>query len=386
MNVIRWAAIAAVLCVLSACSSKPPGCADEEVVSLFRSMILEDETSSGKELRAADAKGIVRDYLDRAKVTLNNVVSEGYAAESKRQSCKATVRVEFSDDKGWEKEIPYSTQLTVDGKGKFVLEAEGLAALTLLSRKAVSEHYLETRWGGTWAGTYACSGVNGEASGPRGPFSMPVELVVEGYRAKLERLTAGGGVEKLDGGSPDINGAFTLEGRGRNAGDDQWQTRFVGRADGDLLVAEGTIGPVSFDAKPLRSCTLRLSKGAGGAEAKATEVALPATGSASGWPGTYAGEGDSDVTLEVKQQGTDEKYPVLLSTNTARTGGGCGGSVSGFATASGNELRIVAEAEGQRCEAVAKRSGNGIELEEGAGCNNFHGAACGFSAQLKKLQ
>lgn len=382
MNMIRWAAIAALLYLCAACSSKPPGCADEAVVGLMRSMLLEDGSSDGQALRAADTRGIASKYLDAAKVTLSSVVSEGYQADAKRQSCKATVRMEFPDGQGWEKEVPFSTQLTVDGKGQFVLEAEGLGELKLLARKATEEHYLETRWAGLWSGTYSCGGLDGEADGPRGPFSMPVQMLVEKQDVKLERVTAGGGVEELQGRRPGVDGKFSLQGRGRNAGDDLWEIAFEGQAEGEALVATGTSKTVGhFDVRPLRKCSLRLVKGDAPEQRAA---ALPGATNAEGWPGTYSGTGDGEVTLEVKPAGADKRHPVAMTTSTASAGGGCGGAVEGFGTASGDELRIVAESDGQRCEAVAKRSGNGIELEEGAGCNFFHGAACGFSASLTR--
>lgn len=380
MNLIRWAAVAALLCFLTACSNKPPGCADAEVADLMRSMVLDDETGDGKTLRALDAKGIVPKYVEAAKVTLSNTVSDGYNEQAKRLSCKANVAVKFPDGKGWTKEIPFTTQLTVDG-GKFVLEAAGIDELTLLARKAIKSHYLETRWGGTWSGAYACSGLDGEISGPRGPFNMNVELVVDGQRAKLERLTAGGGVETLEGWAPALDGSFSIEGRGRNAGDDQWQMELKFQADGDTLVGTGTSTTVSLvNRRALRNCTVKLTRGGVGSAAVA---AVPEAVKA-GWPGTYVGDGDGEVTLVVQAARSDKQYPVSMSTNTAKTGGGCGGSVDGLATESGDELRIVAQADGQRCEATVKRQGAALELMEGQGCNYFHGAACGFSATLRQ--
>jgi hypothetical protein len=200
---------------------------------------------------------------------------------------------------------------------------------------------------------------------------MQVTLVVAEGSGSLERLTHGGGFEKLKGSLSETS--MSLAGEGRNGPDDFWRTAFTGKFSGTTFVAEG--GLVSDFGAAVRSCSLNLSHGAP-VSPNTSQLIDPAS-----IAGSYAGSGEGgQVTMVIEPKGQDGKFPVQLSTKV--TEGGCGGGASGWATYAGTQLSIVAEADGNRCHVQGTVGAKGIELEEGDGCLRFHGAACGFSASL----
>ena len=90
MKIIVWLAsalAAAMLVALSACSDKPPGCADDEVRTTATELIVGE---ARKHVATADdPEGLLSKYLDKSTVTLTNIVDDGYHPDQKKQSCKA---------------------------------------------------------------------------------------------------------------------------------------------------------------------------------------------------------------------------------------------------------------------------------------------------------
>jgi hypothetical protein len=371
----RWIGLIAVLIGLTGCSQKPPGCADPEVQTTMRQLLLGE-----REPGAGSSDPVAVEVLKEIKLSLTNVVSEGYQADARKQSCRATLSVELPGGKSIAPDVVYATQLTVDKEGSFLLTVENAAMLQLALTGGLPKIISERRWGGEWQGEMSCT------ASTRPGMPQP-EAFTERFKAVVKEgglsahLSGREGISLASGGISDSEPETFLDSDGREGQPGHTRLMVWLKPNGASLTGKAEYVDMGLvkTGDIIRRCTVSMAKGSAPAG-----TATPQPVAQLGWPGTYTGEGDGDVTLEVKQQGADKKYPVSLSTNTARSGGGCSGSVTGFAAESGTELRIVAEADGQRCEAVAKRSGNGIELEEGPGCNYFHGAACGFSATLTR--
>ncbi|MBN8505530.1 MAG: hypothetical protein J0L58_13755 [Burkholderiales bacterium] len=359
---------------LTGCSQKPPGCADAEVQSTMREMLVQPIPSAFPGIDASE----IAELAKEVKLVLTNVVSEGYQADAKKQMCRATLEIQHPDGKKITPEVVYATQMTVDKPGSFMLTVENADALRVVATSSLPFIIHARRWTGKWAGDLVCSASSKSSAPDAGAFTERITANMNAGKVNVE-LSGREGITLLTGSIEILEPVVQLSSEGRDAQPAHTSLRLGMKPQGALLSGTAeyvdkrweTIGQV------IRRCTVSMTK-----DGSSAGVAAAPPSDQKGWPGTYTGEGDGEVTLEVKQPGSDNRFPVSLSTNTAKTGGGCGGAVQGFATEAGNELRIVAEADGQRCEAVAKRSGSGVELEEGAGCNYFHGAACGFSATL----
>lgn len=100
---------------------------------------------------------------------------------------------------------------------------------------------------------------------------------------------------------------------------------------------------------------------------------------------TYSGQGEGDVKLTVAQGNRPGNFAVAMSTATK----GFTGSVKGQAIIGGSKshrLNIwVEDGVSERCVAKAIFGPDGtVQLEE-EGCSAYHGAACAFSADLKRV-
>jgi len=372
----RWIGLIAVLIGLTGCSQKPPGCADAEVQSTMREMLVQPIPSAFPGIDPAD----IAELSKEVRLSLTNVVSEGYQADAQKQRCRATLEIQHPDGKKSTPEVVYATQLTVDKPGSFMLTVENAAALQAVATSNLPFILSERKWTGQWIGDLVCSASSRPGVPDAGAFTERITADMKAGKVKV-RLPGREGITLVTGSIDIMDTTLHLSSDGREGQPTHTDLRFTLKPQGALLAGNveyvdkrwETIGQV------IRRCTVSLAK-----EGAPTGVSTAPPSEQQGWIGTYTGEGDGEVTLVVKKPGADKRFPVSLSTNTAKTGGGCSGAVEGFATEAGSELRIVAEADGQRCEAIAKRSGSCVELEEGAGCNYFHGAACGFSATLTR--
>lgn len=260
-------ALLTLLAGLAGCGVKPPGCADAETLTTMRSFIAEETQKALDRESADDPEQWIAKYLDGLTVQVSGIVTDGYVAEAKKNKCRGTMKLQTLDGKAMELPVSYSTQRTEDQKDAFVLEVAAFNSIVAPTTTATRDYYWEHRWTGEWRGTYSCAGINGAADGPQGPFSMPVTMTVQGTAAKLERTSVGGGIEQLEGrfDTMGFDEPFLLQGKGQNTPDDIWRTRFIGKASGMNLAADGVItaSRTKLDGEqvwePLRQCKLNLA-------------------------------------------------------------------------------------------------------------------------------
>lgn len=246
----------ALACLLAACSSKPPGCADTETLQLTREILMDNVKSHLREdMQKDDPDGLVAGYLSALKVEMTNIVSNGYDADAKKQSCKGTLKVVTVNGDQFERDTVYSTQRTEDKKSKFLLEIKAFDPFISAVDGSLLQYYVDNRFAGIWSGNYACGGIGDAKDGPQGPFAMPVSMTIKKNVGVLERTTKGGGFEKLMGR---IGRTMSLEGEGKNSPDDTWHTLFNGGIEGRDFSGQGEIRLA--DGTVLRQCTLKLKQ------------------------------------------------------------------------------------------------------------------------------
>ena len=251
---------------LAGCGAKPPGCADPETLNTMRSFIAEETQKSLARESADDPEQWIAKYMDGMTVQVSGIVTDGYVAEAKKNMCRGTMKLQTLDGKALELPVSYSTQRTEDQMGAFLLEVAAFNTVVAPTSAAAHGYYEENRWTGEWRGNYSCAGIDGAKEGAQGPFSMPVTMVVKGWKATLERTTVGGGIEQLAGQLNTLNPKVDLElsGQGANTPDDAWHTRFLGLVEGTSIRAEGGIYIARTQpdgqrtSERLRQCTLDL--------------------------------------------------------------------------------------------------------------------------------
>lgn len=267
MNVThKLLALLAAVAGLAGCGAKPPGCADAETLNTMRSFVAQETQKSLGRESADDPEGWIAKYADGLSVQVSGIVTDGYVAEAKKNMCRGTMKLQTLDGKAMELPVSYSTQRTEDQKDSFLLEVAAFNSIIAPTSAAAHEYYEQNRWTGEWRGSYSCAGIDGAKDGPQGPFTMPVALVVKGWKATLERTTVGGGVEQLAGQLNTLNPKVDLElsGKGANTPDDAWHTRFAGFVEGMNIRAEGgiyvtrTTAEGQRSSEQLRQCTLDL--------------------------------------------------------------------------------------------------------------------------------
>jgi hypothetical protein len=258
--------LATALVVMSGCSSKPPGCADPETKALANQMLTERVTKYlANQVKGDDPDGIVQKYLAGLKAELTEIVAEGYNEPARKQLCRAKLTVTgliggALPDTTTSSPVTYSTQKMLDQKDAFLLSMQNFDQLGLAVSADAESYFWKQRAGGIWKGTYACSGMGGATDGPQGPYSSDVEMVTDKgtYQGTLERVTKGGGVEKIEGS---IRNAMApagtiFQGTGRNSPDDYWKARFETKIAGSSLTAIGELkGP---NGELLRQCEIKL--------------------------------------------------------------------------------------------------------------------------------
>lgn len=122
------------------------------------------------------------------------------------------------------------------------------------------------RYDGRWSGTYRCAAYIGNAqTATPGPFSLKVDMLVDGSRASLARSDTTYREDLQGGIGPD--GVLTLAGQGALARSQNqpWTTQFQGRfANGspDRFEAAGRM--TGRDGQVFRHCNLELARAAAG--------------------------------------------------------------------------------------------------------------------------
>ncbi len=312
------------------------------------------------------------------KVALTEVVSEGYQSDAQKQMCRAKLGISLANGKQFEQLVQYSTQRTVDDKSRFILAVEEVGGIRMLVRSAIEQTASQQRWSGTWSGELSCSASARQADA--GPEAFTEQIAGEFRDGQLRVPLAGRyGIDELVGRVNETDRTFLLGSDVTTGKANPARLTLSGTSAEGLLAGAGEIKDIfeGMSGMRLRTCQVRLARGA------AARPLGGEGGSTQSWTGRYVGRGDGDVGLQVGPAKADGSYPVSLSTSTGQAGGGCAGAADGSARAVGMELHIKATDGSLTCKAVAKRVGPSIELTEGAGCNAFHGAACGFSASLQ---
>lgn len=130
----------------------------------------------------------------------------------------------------------------------------------------------------------------------------------------------------------------------------------------------------------------------------ATAQTAPATQTLE--PGLYAGPGEGDLRLEIRQEGETLIGALTTVVPISDAGyGGCAGGTEGPITAEGEGWVLREENEFYKADSDSVLSrhqyctvtltpgedGKLISSEEN-GCLPFHGAACGFTGQLERVE
>lgn len=253
------------LIALAGCAQKPPECGADDTVALARKLVIDNARKVPLlsqylgNAESVDSDKLIDQYLGSVKVALTSITSDGYDANARRYSCHAQMTVK-AEQLNSTVPVAYTTQLTEDKDGGWVIQMDNVAPASTDVAIDTVAYFSTHRFAGTWIGNYACAGLDGQTSGPRGPFSMPITATIDGdNRIKLDRTTAGGGYESLKGTVGLGNGAVWLQGEGANSPDDQWKVTYSGKVAGTRLRAQGGIQPKNADATG-RTCTLTLER------------------------------------------------------------------------------------------------------------------------------
>lgn len=257
LTLSKWL-LAPLLVFLVGCSQKPPSCADEKTIATIKDIVVNSVGSNKGENTLGqneDPQKILDKALKAIKIELINVVTQGYDEKARKHACRGKIVATTVTGDTLSLDVGYTSQATEDKGGGFMVEVEGFSQFLRQLRHNLELYYLGKRYGGEWAGTYNCSGINDATEGLQGPFSKSVVLIVEKntLRATMERTTQGGGIEKLAG---QAGVTMQLAGKGRNGSDDSWVTQFNGRVSGMKFTADGNI---SIEGnRIIRACTLKL--------------------------------------------------------------------------------------------------------------------------------
>lgn len=105
------------------------------------------------------------------------------------------------------------------------------------------------------------------------------------------------------------------------------------------------------------------------------------TQTASGFAGEYGGTSDGGKAIATIQQASPGNYTIEHTIIGTRDG--CGGSVRGAASASGNilELRIPNIEAMETCVMTYRKNGNSLAVSEKS-CGYYHGRSCAFDGAL----
>ena len=109
--------------------------------------------------------------------------------------------------------------------------------------------------------------------------------------------------------------------------------------------------------------------------------------------GSYSGSGEGELTAVIHAPGADGFTEVDLSTVTPIEDGmgGCSGEVTGTVDmqpaggtfyASNEDYDPADEFSDEYCEVAMTFKDGKLVIEEGTGCLQYHGAACGFTGEL----
>lgn len=114
--------------LLTACSSKPPGCADEETLKLIKSAYIERWMKvSANMVRDFKMSPEETDRYNKSlKLDVRDIVSNGYNADARKHSCQGILV--FTTLSGASFSLPraFTSQGAAEGGGKFLVQVEGV--------------------------------------------------------------------------------------------------------------------------------------------------------------------------------------------------------------------------------------------------------------------
>lgn len=125
----RAFAVCLVVTLLAACSSKPPGCADEQTVNLAKTIVLETWKKSMPWQVMDVTTPEVAQYNDGLKVEIRNIASDGYNADARKYSCTGSFVVTTMNSMAFTVQQNFTSQATADGNGKFVVQIADMDSL-----------------------------------------------------------------------------------------------------------------------------------------------------------------------------------------------------------------------------------------------------------------
>lgn len=133
------AVILALLPALGICAVKPPECAAPPTIAAIQDLYREGvQTTLDREVASLQQphererlQRLARSFLADLKITVTEIVSNGYEPKAKRYSCEGKIGVESptARDGGYSVRSEFSTQSTEDDKGKFVIRVEEYQSL-----------------------------------------------------------------------------------------------------------------------------------------------------------------------------------------------------------------------------------------------------------------
>lgn len=141
-----WVTVVTLASVcLSACSSKPPGCADEQTVSLVQQIVLDRWKERTTKNRGQDENTpYIEDYANGLKVEIRNIVSNGYNADARKHACTGEFVLRAVSGKAFSASREFSSQSTADGSSKFIVQVVEVDSL-LQSLTYDLLHYMNDR-------------------------------------------------------------------------------------------------------------------------------------------------------------------------------------------------------------------------------------------------
>ena len=120
--------------LLTACSSKPPGCADEQTVNMAKSILLERwKGISASYVRNFNMSSEAANQYNQAlKLDIREIVSNGYDESARRHVCKGVFALSTPTGMSFTSSRAFSSQATEEGGGKFIVEVENVDSIATL--------------------------------------------------------------------------------------------------------------------------------------------------------------------------------------------------------------------------------------------------------------
>jgi hypothetical protein len=114
--------------LVTACSSKPPGCADEMTIDAVKTTLLDRWRVVFKDRGFASMFDLtaeqVASFNNALKLEIRSIVSDGYNADAKKYACTGEFVFQTVTGATYTASRRYTSQATAEGGGKFVVQIE----------------------------------------------------------------------------------------------------------------------------------------------------------------------------------------------------------------------------------------------------------------------